>query len=171
MKRITMQTNHVLALLFAGMLASGPALAEKPDWAGGGKSDKQEQKGQEGKGKKGDESREQHMRGQRVFTHFDDRRHDVIRGYYDSQFHQGRRCPPGLAKKHNGCMPPGQAKKWMYGAPLPRDVIFYDIPPRLLRELGPPPAGHRYVRVAADILLITLGTSMVVDAIEDLGRM
>lgn len=20
-------------------------------------------------------------------------------------------CPPGLAKKHNGCMPPGQAKK------------------------------------------------------------
>jgi hypothetical protein len=21
------------------------------------------------------------------------------------------RCPPGLAKKHNGCMPPGQAKK------------------------------------------------------------
>ena len=24
----------------------------------------------------------------------------------------GRGCPPGLAKKHNGCMPPGQAKKY-----------------------------------------------------------
>ena len=26
-----------------------------------------------------------------------------------------RGCPPGLAKKHNGCMPPGQAKKWARG--------------------------------------------------------
>ena len=24
-------------------------------------------------------------------------------------------CPPGLAKKHNGCMPPGQAKKLRRG--------------------------------------------------------
>jgi hypothetical protein len=24
-------------------------------------------------------------------------------------------CPPGLAKKHNGCMPPGQAKKFYRG--------------------------------------------------------
>jgi hypothetical protein len=24
-------------------------------------------------------------------------------------------CPPGLAKKHNGCMPPGQAKKLYRG--------------------------------------------------------
>ena len=23
----------------------------------------------------------------------------------------GNSCPPGLAKKHNGCMPPGQARK------------------------------------------------------------
>ena len=26
-------------------------------------------------------------------------------------FNNGGRCPPGLAKKHNGCMPPGLAKK------------------------------------------------------------
>ena len=25
-------------------------------------------------------------------------------------------CPPGLAKKHNGCMPPGQARKLARGA-------------------------------------------------------
>lgn len=24
-------------------------------------------------------------------------------------------CPPGLAKKHNGCMPPGQARKFARG--------------------------------------------------------
>jgi len=27
----------------------------------------------------------------------------------------GRGCPPGLAKKHNGCMPPGQARKLARG--------------------------------------------------------
>jgi hypothetical protein len=31
---------------------------------------------------------------------------------YDSAYGYGTGgCPPGLAKKHNGCMPPGQAKK------------------------------------------------------------
>ena len=33
-----------------------------------------------------------------------------------------------------------------------------------------PPSGHKYVRVAADILLIAIGTGLVVDAIEDLCR-
>ena len=31
-------------------------------------------------------------------------------------------CPPGLAKKHNGCMPPGQAKKlYRTGQRFPRN--------------------------------------------------
>ena len=58
-----------------------------------------------------------------------------------------------------------------FGQPLPREVIFYDVPRPLVRQLGAPPSGHRYVRVAADILLITAGTAMVVDAVQDLGRM
>ena len=81
------------------------------------------------------------------------------------------RCPPGLAKKRNGCMPPGQAKKWHIGRQLPRDVIFYDLPEALIVELGPPPAGHRYVRVASDILLIAAITGMVIETVQDLGRM
>ena len=28
-------------------------------------------------------------------------------------------CPPGLAKKHNGCLPPGQAKKFYRGQRYP----------------------------------------------------
>jgi hypothetical protein len=38
-------------------------------------------------------------------------------GYgYDNDYGYGRGgCPPGLAKKHNGCMPPGQAKKLYRG--------------------------------------------------------
>jgi len=93
----------------------------------------------------------------------------AVREFYASQFQSGR-CPPGLAKKQNGCMPPGQAKKWAIGRPLPRDVVLYDVPPPLLTQLPPPLAGHRYVRVASDILMIAIGTALVVDAIEDLGR-
>ena len=109
--------------------------------------------------------------GDRQFTrHFDVRQRGLIHDYYSPRFQSGR-CPPGLAKKHNGCLPPGQAKKWRIGSPLPRDVIFYDLPPHLAGQLGYPGPGYRYVRVAADILLITVGTGMVLDAIADLNSM
>lgn len=43
------------------------------------------------------------------------RGHDYSFGYsYGS-----RGCPPGLAKKSNGCLPPGQAKKLYRGAHFP----------------------------------------------------
>ena len=93
----------------------------------------------------------------------------AVRDYYGGAFGGGH-CPPGLAKKNNGCMPPGQAKKWALGRPLPRDVVFYDLPESLRVRLSLPPAGHRYVRVAGDILLIAAGTGMVAAAIEDLAR-
>lgn len=102
----------------------------------------------------------------RIAIHIGDHERVIVRDYYTVH-----RCPPGLRKKHNGCMPPGQAKQWVVGRPLPRDVIYHDLPYDLSVELGVPPSGHRYVRVAADILLIAVGTGMVVDAIEDLGRM
>ena len=105
----------------------------------------------------------------RVSAYFSDRHREVVRQYYGDRFRAGD-CPPGLAKKGNGCMPPGQAKKWRIGAPLPRDVVWYDAPGDIVLRLGMPPEGHRFVRVAADILLISVGTGMVVDAIEDLSR-
>ena len=83
--------------------------------------------------------------------------------YYREQY-RGGHCPPGLAKKNNGCMPPGQTKKWRVGYPLPRDVIYYEVPSALVVQIGRPPTGYRYVRVASDLLLIALGTGMVVDA-------
>lgn len=101
---------------------------------------------------------------------FGDQQRDVIRNYYSREFRSGH-CPPGLAKKKNGCMPPGQAKKWQVGRPLPHDVVHYDLPPEIVVQLGAPPAGHRFVRVASDILLMAVGTGMVVDAIQDLSDM
>jgi hypothetical protein len=86
------------------------------------------------------------------------------------QYYPGTRCPPGLARKGNGCLPPGLARAYVVGRPLPPQVIFYDLPPRLVVELGLPPPGYRYVRVAADILLIAVGTGLVIDALQDLAR-
>jgi Ni/Co efflux regulator RcnB len=83
----------------------------------------------------------------------------------------GRRdkCPPGLAKKRNGCQAPGQARKWSMGRPLPRDVAYQPVEAEIRVKLGVPPAGHEFVRVASDILLIAVGTSIVMDAIQDIN--
>lgn len=148
--------SRAVTLMVLGMLVVTPAVADKPSGAGGGNK-------HEGRDNRGGNH------GDRGDRHFDDRRHVMVREYYVHE-HSSGRCPPGLAKKNNGCMPPGQAKKWQRGRPLPRDVVFYDLPPRLVVELGAPPSGHRYVRVASDILMIAIGTGMVVDAIDDLGR-
>jgi hypothetical protein len=40
-------------------------------------------------------------------------------GYHGDEHGYNGGCPHGLAKKHNGCMPPGQAKKLYRGAHYP----------------------------------------------------
>ena len=144
---------QALICRIAGLFLSAPAIAEKH-----GRHDDDGQ------------YKNRHDGGDSVSIHFDDHQRTVARDYYGQELSRGR-CPPGLAKKHNGCMPPGQAKKWAIGRPLPRDVIYYDLPPRIIVELGAPPPRHRYVRVASDILMIAIGTGLVVDAIEDLHNM
>lgn len=101
--------------------------------------------------------------------YFTDNHRYLIGDYYDQQYRNGH-CPPGLSKKHNGCLPPGHTKHWRIGQPLPRHVIYYDLPPMVVQQLGYPPAGHRFVRVASDILLIAIGSGMVIDAISDLNN-
>ncbi len=165
MKTTNLKLKSALALALAGMLASGFAMAEKPSWAGGGKSDRS---GSSEKRDHGDSRRNEQRDGEK-HGRFDDRHRVAIHDYYDHQFRSGR-CPPGLAKKHNGCMPPGQAKKWSIGHQLPRDVVYYSVPQQLVLQIGQPPSGYRYVRVASDILLMAVGTGMIVDAIQNLGR-
>ncbi len=125
------------------------------------------------KGKKKDKSKnhQRYRDGSKHIRHnFDGRQRAIAHEYFGPRFQSGR-CPPGLAKKYNGCMPPGQAKQWKMGYPLARGVTFYDLPPHLIGRLGDAGPGYRYVRVAADILLIAVGTGMVIDAIEDLNSM
>lgn len=141
--------------LFAALLVAAPALADPPGHAKGGKGG-----GRQGHGGNN---------GLSIDININTSDRTVIQDYYGDVFRSGK-CPPGLAKKNNGCMPPGQAKKWGRGMPLPRDVVFYDLPPELSLRLHAP-AGAKYVRVAADVLLIAVGTGMVLDAVEDLSRM
>jgi Ni/Co efflux regulator RcnB len=178
-------TARSLVLSLAAGLCMAPAMAEKPAHAGGGKHDKGEKYERSDKGGKGgkkdrdDQPRYTQGSGDRSSTnvavqiniggYFQDSQRVAVREYYEPRFRAGN-CPPGLAKKNNGCMPPGQAKKWRKGYRLPSDVVYYPVPNDISIRLGVPPAGHKYVRVAADILLIAVGTSMVVDAIEDLSR-
>jgi Ni/Co efflux regulator RcnB len=184
-------TLKLLGLSLVMALGAGCAVAEKPDHAGGGKQDKWE-RADKGNKHDRDDRRERgdrrdrddgprYVQGDRdrssggtsiniqIGGYFGEPQRRAAYDYYGSQFRSGS-CPPGLAKKGNGCQPPGQAKKWRVGSRLPSDVVYYPVPNSVSVQLGLPPAGYKYVRVAADILLIAVGTSMVVDAIEDLGR-
>ncbi len=106
----------------------------------------------------------------RIGAYFGDRDRDAVYDYNRKQGKNGKGCPPGLAKKGNGCQPPGQAKKWRVGQPLPRDVAYAPLEADVRVRLRVPPRGYEYVRVAQDILMIAVGTAIVIDAIEDLQR-
>jgi len=155
MNRPTTPTALITLITLGLLTASGSAFAEKPDWAGGGKPAKAEKQAERG--------------GPSIEFRFSDNDRRALADYYGGRARAGH-CPPGLAKKNNGCMPPGQAKKWRVGYPLPGDVRYYDLSPDILVRLPAPPRGHRYVQIAGDVLLIAIGTSMVVDAVEDLLR-
>jgi Ni/Co efflux regulator RcnB len=163
MQNFSLQKSRILALVIVGILAATPALADKNKWDG---DDKKGNKHAQNKNhvSQGDDHKEK-----RVSTHFNDNHRTILHDYYSKRFSSGH-CPPGLSKKNNGCMPPGQAKKWTIGKPLPRDVIFYDLPREVAEQLGPAPSRQRYVRVANDILLIATGNGTVVDAIENWGN-
>jgi hypothetical protein len=57
-------------------------------------------------------------------------------------------CPPGLAKKHNGCMPPGQAKKLYRGQRWQSDYgsryAYRQIPYDLRQRYDLDPYGRYY---------------------------
>lgn len=169
MKPVAWKLKSTLVLLVAGIVAIAPAMADKPSERGGKerRMDRDEHRGEQRYER--ERSRERDDRHASPRRHFETQHHVIVRDYYGEQF-RGGRCPPGLAKKHNGCLPPGHAKKWHVGRPLPHDVIYYHVPQALVVQIGLPPPGYRYVRVAGDILLIAIGTGMVIDAIQDLGR-
>src|SRR3546814_7826153 len=91
-----------------------PAFADPPPGKGHGHDDRRE-------GHDRDRGREPSS-SVNINIEFHDNDRMAVRDYYADLGHRGR-CPPGLAKKHDRCMPPGQAKRWEIGRPLPRDEI------------------------------------------------
>lgn len=176
--------NRLLVLLLAALVGAAPAFAAPP-WAGGGHGGGHSNGGEESHGHKPKQALDDrvdpnfhgsavgkgtHMGRQptRPGTYFDDRNRVAVQTYFEH--HPVKPCPPGLAKKNNGCLPPGQAKKWAIGEPLPAGVVYAPVPSALLVSLPRVPPGHKYVEVAGDILLIAIGSKMVVDGINGLTR-
>jgi len=170
-KQITAQplAHFAIAIAITAALAGSfyatPATAGKPSWAGNnaeehGKSHKKHKAHKKGKAK---------SKTSKHGKHFHDKDADVMRHYYQNDSRNGKACPPGLAKKNNGCMPPGQTtKQWTSGEPLPHNLRRYDLPRDLVSRLPIPPQGQRYVRILTDILLVDSNTDVVIDAIVDI---
>lgn len=175
-KQSTFNKKVALAVFVAGVFMLNPAFAEKPEFKHKGKPEKVQEihnvkpRIKDQNIRTNDLIKPRSNSGTQINVYFDNHHRDVIRRYYDDSYHSGR-CPPGLSKKHNRCQPPGLAKKWHVGRRLPRDVIYYDLPPQIVISLGILPEGQKYARVATDILLITVGTGLVLDAIQDLNNL
>jgi hypothetical protein len=148
--------RRALALVIPALILGFASTA----WAD---KDKDKGKGKHGQGNQGP------VVVQPVRVVVPDRDRTVVYQYYRTEYSAGR-CPPGLAKKGNGCLPPGQAKKlWVVGQPLPPAVIYEPVPPVVVQQLAPVPPGYGYVRVDNDVLLMDMTNRMVADVINDIN--
>lgn len=150
-----MNTTHktLLAALLAAMAAT-PAFADKGRGRGGDdhRRDRVEhvERHHDRHGSDDRYSRDGRGRGS---DHYDDRRYSRA----------DRSCPPGLAKKNNGCLPPGQAKKTdrvIVGEALPPGAVF-TVPRHVRATLPPPPPGHRYAVINNQVVLVSNNNTVV----------
>ncbi|MBU1266299.1 MAG: RcnB family protein [Gammaproteobacteria bacterium] len=170
-------SRSVIVAMATLVIACNSAYAEKPEKGNGNgngnsgknKSEQQHKRGggPDQGGKKADKGTGKNSETSNVSVSFNFGRSEtsIVRDYYGGQVAKGK-CPPGLAKKGNGCQPPGQAKQWQKGRALGSDVRYYDIPNELRIRLPVPPLNHKYVQLGTDLLLIAVGTAIVVDAVD-----
>ncbi len=155
-------TYRILALATASLIASllfaAPALAKDKDEDGQGKGNSKHSQKQEAK-----RERQEIKHG----AYFNDQHRNAARQSYVQYYSEGKKCPPGLAKKNNGCLPPGHARNWAVGQPVPRGVVFYSVPQPVLTRLPAAPYGYRYGRLGGDVVLVVQGQNIVVDIILD----
>ncbi|MDD4615844.1 MAG: hypothetical protein PHW76_01830 [Alphaproteobacteria bacterium] len=91
---------------------------------------------------------------------FDDGRRERIRAYMREDM--DRRCPYGLAKKHR-CRRPTHSVTYQIGGYVP--VRHRDLPADFVTRMGPPPRGMYYAMVDNDVLLVSMATKKIIDAI------
>ena len=169
------QIKRVVALAITSLLFAGPAFAKDKgdDHHGHGHGkDKHAQKyehkraKQEAKYARKAEKRER--KEIKPGTYFNDEQRVVVREYYVQRYSNRKNCPPGLAKKNNGCTPPGLVRNWTVGQAVPAGVIVYAVPQPVIRQLPPAPYGYRYARIGGDIVLVQQQNNLIVDIIQGL---
>ena len=144
----------IAAFAVASAFVCAPAFAKDHGEGKGKGHEKQEEKAEKQGGKHEDV---------RPGAYFNDQHRQLAHRYYEEHYAHAKNCPPGLAKKNNGCMPPGQARKWGVGQAVPRDVTIYALPDPLLVRLSPAPVGYRYGRIGGDVVLLAVSTNIIVD--------
>ena len=166
---------RIVALVTASLLLAGSAIAKKggdDDDRGGEKhgqkrEDKREKR--EDKAERREDKAEQRQREDiKQGAFFNDQQRTFARQYYTTTYKDGKRCPPGLAKKNNGCLPPGQVRNWVVGKPVPTNVTVYSVAQPVIRMLPPAPVGYRYARLGGDIVLVQQQNNVIVDIIQGL---
>jgi len=188
LNRTLLKTAHRLAItallpcVTVASLAVTPAVFAKNDGEGHGKNsenhegkhgNKHAEKNYDKDQKKAEKHQQKHQQKQQYQviapgSYFNDQQRVVVRQYYTQTYAEGKFCPPGLAKKGNGCMPPGQAKKWAVGQTVPQNVILYNVPQPVILQLPAAPAGYRYARIGGDIVLVRQSNNLIVDIIVGL---
>ena len=168
--------RRIVALAIASLFIAGPGFAKDKDDGGPGKGNKHAQKQEAKAEKRADKQRDKAEKRAdkrqreeiKAGTYFNDQHRTYARQYYAQHYGDARRCPPGLAKKNNGCMPPGQARKWDVGQPVPRGVTLYPVPQPVIVHLPPAPYGYRYARIGNDIVLVQQQNNLIIDIIVGL---
>lgn len=140
-----MKKAALIGLFAAGAMAMSGGAAAKPGENKGGPKDRPD------RNEKADVDID-------VAIVLGDRERQIVRDYYGSD------CPPGLAKKNNGCLPPGIAKKrYEIGRRIPDGWDY--LPDELVVRLPRLGDGYGYRMVDGDLVVVALASLIVMDAI------
>ena len=162
----------IVALAIASLLMAGSAIAKKDgddNEKGGNKHGQKHEDKREKREDKAEKKAEKRQREDiKQGAYFNDQQRTFAREYYTTTYKNGKRCPPGLAKKNNGCLPPGQVRNLAVGQPVPTNVTVYSVAQPVIRMLPPAPVGYRYARIGGDIVLVQQQNNIIVDIIQGL---
>ena len=162
----------IVALAIASLLMAGSAIAKKDgddNEKGGNKHGQKHEDKREKREDKAEKKAEKRQREEiKQGAYFNDQQRTFAREYYTTTYKDGKRCPPGLAKKNNGCLPPGQVRNLAVGQPVPTNVTVYSVAQPVIRMLPPAPVGYRYARIGGDIVLVQQQNNIIVDIIQGL---
>jgi hypothetical protein len=97
---------------------------------------------------------------------------DAAFAFYRDEMAAGR-CLAPLVRQDRACAapPPPASRAWRLDQPLPDSIKGEAPPPGLIARLSPSYAGHQYLRVGTDILIVGVGTRNVAALVVDLSRL